>query len=267
MHEKYLYPNERDQSRLPESAFDVPISFSNEASRESTRPGIMRASALQDYHDQNNKLDNGDTGLNSIFINTSLTSSITNRQRPLRTISLRQQFNSPPKSKPLMPPNNNNNNTNLYVVPNPRRSASLKQAPPRYNSVEDDHEENPNHGVIATIEHRPLTGTNASKPLKADYIIHFNSKNPSNGQSTMDSIERNRYTIKSNFYESSQERFHNVLKVVRPPYMASVTNSNHDSKVSTPINNNITNGNVRSSQTNNGPESHDFHIRQNTIFV
>ncbi|CAF3493061.1 unnamed protein product [Rotaria socialis] len=261
VHEKYVFQGEKDSSRLPESTFEIPINSSTEISRESTRAGGIRSSALQDYHDQNNKLDAGDSAMNSVFINGSLSSSLTSRQRPLRTISLRQQFNSPTRSKPSTTTNNN-----LQIVTNPRRSASLKHTAARMNSIDDDHEELPNNGLASIGESRPTTGMNSSKPLKADYIIHFNSKNPSNGQTTMDSIDRNRYTVKSNFYESSQERFHNVLKVVRPPYIATITNSNNESKLQTTMNN-TTNGSVRSSHTNSGHEAHDYHITSNTIFV
>ncbi|CAF0976802.1 unnamed protein product [Rotaria sp. Silwood1] len=260
IHEKYVFQREKGQLRLPEPATEIPINSSSEISRESTRAGGTRSSALHDYYDQNNKLEIGDGGFNSFLNSSSLSSSSTSRQRSLRTISLRQQFNSPIKLKTSTISNNQ------QIITNSRRSASLKHLTTRLHLVDDDHDDIHNNGLSSTFENRPMTGLSSSKHLKHNYIIHFNSKNSSNGHTTIDSNEKNRHVIKSNFHESPQERFQNVLKIVRPPYVASINSSNHDLKLQANMNNN-TNGSVRSSRTNSERGSHEFHIASNTIIV
>ncbi|CAF1054333.1 unnamed protein product [Rotaria sordida] len=257
IHEKYVFQREKGPVRLPEQAIETPINSSTEISRESTRAGGIRSSALQDYYDQNNKLETGDSSVNSFLNSSSMFSSSSNRQRPLRTISLRQQFHSPIKLKTTMILNNQ------QTIPNPRRSASLKHLTTRLHSVDDDHDEIHNNELSSTLENRPMTGLSSSKH---NYVIHFNSKNPSNGHTTMDSNEKPRHYIKSNFHDTSQERFQNILKIVRPPYITSINSSHHDLKLQANMNNN-TNGSVRSSRTNSGRGSHEFHIASNTIIV
>jgi len=262
IHEKYILQREKTLFQFPEPVVEIPLNSSTEISRESTRAGGIRPSAVQDYYyDQNNKCEIGDNGINTFVNSSSMSSSLTNRQRPFpRTISLRQQFTSPIKSKPT------NFTNNCQPIINPRRSASLKHSITRNQLIDDDHNEiHNNHGLLSTYENRPMTGITSSKHLKRNYIIHFNSKNSYNGNTTIDSNETNRNYMKSNFHDSSQERFHNLLKVVRPPYATSIQNAHHDSTL--PSATNHINGSIRSSHTNSGHGSHEFPIRSNTIFV
>jgi len=250
IHERYILQREKTLFEFPEPEVDIHINSYNELSRESTRAGGIRPSAAQDFYEQNNKYEIGDNGMNKLLNSSSISSSLTSRQRPsLRTISLRQQFHSPIKTK------STSFSSNYQTIPNPRRSASLKHTITRNHSIEDDHDEIHNH----SYENRPMTGITSSKHIKRNYVIHFNSKNPFNGNTTIDSNETNR---KSNFHETSQERFQNLLKIVRPPYITNTHTSNHDSTLQ-PTTNHL-NGSVRSSRTHSG---HDYHRTSNTIFV
>ena len=258
VHEKYVLPREKTSTRFPEPAAEIPINSSAEISRESTRAGGIRSSAV---HDSNHKLETGDGGMNSLLNSNSLSSSLTSRQRPLRTISLRQQFNSPIVNTRISPIANNQ-----QIITNPRRSASFKYPTSRLHSADDDQEEILNHESIPISDNRPTTGVSTSRQIRNNYLIHFNSKNSSNGHLTLNTNEKYRYLIKSNFHESSRERFHNILKIVPPPYMANINGTNNDSTLQTAMNS--TNGSVRSSRTNSGNRgSHEFHIATNTIFV
>jgi hypothetical protein len=251
IHERYILQREKTLFQFAEPSMDM-----SEISRESTRGGGIRPSAAQDFYEQNNKYEiSGDNGMNKLLNSNSISSSLTSRQRPfLRTISLRQQFNSPIKIK-----STNFSSNYQTITTNSRRSASLKHSITRNHSIEDDHDEVHNQSLLSTYENRPMTGINSSKHIKRNYVIHFNSKNPFNGNTTIDSNETNR---KSNFHEISQERFQNLLKIVRPPYITNTHTSNHDSTLQ-PTTNHL-NESIRSSRANSG---HDYHITSNTIYV
>jgi hypothetical protein len=260
IHEKYVLQRERPLLRIPEPAVEVPINSSAEMSRESARAGGLRSSAVHDYNDHNSKFDLGDSGNSALLNSSSMSSSLTNRQRPpLRTISLRQQFMSPLKTKSTSISNNH------QILTNTRRSVSLKQTIPHIHSIDDDHDDIHTNGLLSTYENRPMTGVTSSKQLRRNYIIHFNSKSPYNGNTPIDSNETNRHINKSSFHEPSEERFQNVLKVVRPPYISSISGTHHDSTLHQTTNH--TNGSIRSSRTNSGHQSHEYHLTSNTIYV
>jgi hypothetical protein len=248
--EKYVLYREKSFFQFPEPTAEITISSSTEISRESTRAGGIRPTAVPDYYDQN---DN--SVINTLLNSSSISSSFTNRQRPsLRTISLRQQFTMPLKAKPI-------NFSNINQTINSRRSATLKHTVTRNQSVDDDQDD---HHVLSTLENRPVTGiSNSSKQLKRNYVIHFNSKNPFNGNPTIDPNEINRYSRKSHLHESSPERFQNVLKIVRPPYITSLNNTHPDSLLHQATTTNHMNGS-RSSRTTS---RHEYHVTSNTIFV
>jgi hypothetical protein len=236
------------------------MNSSAEISRESTRAGGIRPSAIHDYNDQHVKLDMGDSSMNTLLNSSSMNSSFTSRQRPpLRTISLRQQFMSPIKTRSTSISNNH------QTITNPRRSASLKHKISRIHSIDDDHDDIHTNGLLSTYENRPMTGISSSKQLKRNFITHFNSKNPSNGNTPVDSYEINHHSNKSNSHEASQERFQNALKVVRPPYISSISGTHYDPAVHTTTNH--TNGSIRSSRTNSGQKSHEYHNTSNTVYV
>lgn len=228
LQEKYHLQREKSFLQFPEPANELPINSSAEISRESTRAGGIRPTT--DYSEP----------MNSLLNSSSFSSTLTSRHRPtLRTISLRHQFTTPLKTKPI----------NFSPNQVSRRSASLKHPNIRNSSVDDDQDDIPHHHhhhLLTTFDTRPMTGMNSSKHLKRNYIIHFNSKSPFNGNST---------------HETSQERFENVLKISRPPY---VQNSHPDSVLQNapPLN-----GSIRSSRTTSGRGSNDYQLPSNTVFV
>ncbi len=249
--DKYVLQREKSFFQFPEPAAEITVNSSAEISRENTRTGGTRSTAaVPDYYDQNDS-----SGITTLLNSSSIASSFANRQRPsFRTISLRQQFTTPLKAKPIHFSNNQTTNS--------RRAASLRHGIIRNQSIDDDHDDISNQ----PLENRPMTGiNNSSKHLKRNYIIHFNPKNPFNGNSTVDSNEINRSSTKSNTHESSsQERFQNVLKIVRPPYIASIQNLHADSILHSTTNQ--MNGS-HSSRNTSTHESHEYHLSSNTIFV
>ena len=130
-----------------------------------------------------------------------------------------------------------------------------------HHSVDEEQEDIHNQYLLPTLENRRLTGINPSKQLKQNYVIHFNSKNPLNGTPGIDSS-----SMKGNAPESSEERFENVLKIVRPPYLTSTHHSHPDSTLQATAANH-TNGNLRCSRNTSGHASQDYHLPANTIFV
>jgi hypothetical protein len=256
IHEKYPLQREKTLFQYPEPAMELSVNSSTDISRESTRAGGIRPSVVQDYYDQN------DISINPLLNSSSFSSSLSNRQRPtLRSISLRQQFISPTKSKPI-----SFSTTNHQPIINPRRSASLKNSIQHNHSMNDDHDDIHNQSLFSMYENRPMTGISSTKQVKRNYIIHFNSKNPFNGNRTIDSNESIRPYTKSNPHELSQQRFHNVLKIVRPPYITGLQNVHHDSTLLQPTTHHL-NGSIRSSRANSGHGSQEFHIASNTIYV
>ena len=72
--------------------------------------------------------------------------------------------------------------------------------------------------------------------------------------------------MKENAPESSEERFQNVLKIIRSPYMTSTHHSHPDSTLQATAANH-TNGGLRSSRNTSGHASQHYHRPANTIFV
>jgi len=261
MHTKYVLQREKTLFQFPEQTIEIPINSSADISRESTRAGGIRPTAAQDYYEQDNKYEIESDRKNNGSLHSNSMSSLSNRQRQsLRSISLRQQFASQIKTKPTSFTYNYQTQ-----ITNPRRSASLKNSIARNQSLNDDeHDDIQNHSLL-TFENRPTTGVSSSKHLKRNIVIHLNTKAPSNGNTTIDSNERNRPHIKSNFHETSRERFQNLLNIVRPPYMTNAHISHHDSTLQ-PTTNHM-NGSIKSSRNNSARPSQEFNMSSNTIYV
>lgn len=247
-HDTLVPQREKTFYQFPEPANENPINSSAEISRESTRAGGIRPTV-----NTTESFDQNDFTTNSFLNSSSITSSTTSRQRSnLRSISLRQQFISPIRLK----------QTNTQTVTNSRRSASFKNTILRNHSLD----ENQNDLSNQNFENRPMTGISPSRHSKRNYIIHFNSKNPFNGNATIDTYDSARQSsIKTNFHETSQENFQNLLKIVRPPYITNLHSSQHEHSLQTTTNH--MNGSVRSSQTASEHTAHDYRVATNTIFV
>ena len=115
----------------------------------------------------------------------------------------------------------------------------MKHAIIQNHSVDEEQEDIHNQHLLSTLENRPLTGINPSKQLKRNYVIHFNSKKPLNGTAGIDSS-----SMKGNAPESSEERFRDDLKIVRPPYLTSTHHFHSDSTLQA-TGANHTNGSLR----------------------
>ena len=74
------------------------------------------------------------------------------------------------------------------------------------------------NGRLLTIENRPMTGPGSVKHLKYSDTFHSNTKLSQRGILINDANEMNRKSNRSHSYESSDERFQNLLTVVRAPY-------------------------------------------------
>jgi len=258
-HERLVIQREKTFYQFPESAAaENPINSSTEISRESTRAGGIRPIVnLADSVEPN------DFTANSFLNSSSISSSTASRQRSnLRSISLRQQFMSPIRSKQI-----NTQTTTTTTTTSSRRSASLKNAIVRNHSVD----ENPHDPSNQNFENRPMTGLSPTKHSKRNYIIHFNSKSPFNGNTAFDAYDSARHiSTKTSFHETSPERFQNLLKVVRPPYITNLHSSHQDPSL--PSTTTVTakshfNGSIRSSHTTSEHTAHDYHVATNTIFV
>jgi hypothetical protein len=258
IYEKYILQREKPLLRIPEPATEIRINSSGEVSHESTRAaGIRPLLAVQYYNDQNYKSESVDSNITSPLSKSSTSSSLTNRQRPsLRTISLRQQFTSPIRSR-------TEGNPNIQqIITNPRRSTSLKPSTTRMYSNVDDLDEINNNALLSAFGHRPMTDLSSSKQLKRNYVIHFDSRNPFNGYTAIDT---NHHSSKSNIHESPQERFRSVYKIVPSPYVTNINGSKHDSGLQTAIHS--ASGSIHSSRTNSGHGSSDYHSIPNTVLV
>jgi hypothetical protein len=268
---KYTLQREKPLTRLPKSILEIPSTQSTDIVTEETRNNNPRFSPMPDLHNQSDELEYKENNSGSLVHgNSSISQTSINRQRQsLRTISLRQQFISPIKLKPA---NTNHQSQQQQQqlnnpLPSTRRSAVLK--PSTLRMPDDNNDPHPNNGsVINTTENnRPTTSTRFPKQLKRADVIHFNSKNPPEGNTTNDST-------RSHAHETTPERFRNLLTIVRPPY-ASGSNGTPSTMLSfssndyTPqsINNQQTLTNLRSTRSTSARGSFVYHPTSNTIIV
>jgi len=265
---KYTLLREKPLIRLPRPVIEIPSALAPDNSSEDIQNGIGRSSPIQDSHIQIHEYESGESST-ATFLQSSPSISTTsiNRPRPLlRTISLRQQFITPNKLKPTGPTSTTNNNNNYYYhsnnsLLNTRRPGSLKPSTLQMHDDNDDlHPINPS---LLISERRPMTGTKFIKQSKRSDIIHFNSKIPVGGNPTNDSN-------KSHIHDPTQERFQNLLTVVRAPY---VTGNGTSSNVSSIIPNDSTMhpnqsiAHFRSSRSKSARGPFGFHITQSSILV
>ncbi|UJR21292.1 hypothetical protein I4U23_024384 [Adineta vaga] len=243
--ERHILQRERPLLSIPEPVAEMPINSSTDVSRESTRSGGIRPSAIQIFNDQHDELTTSDGGLRTSFSNSSISSLSMNRQRSsLRTISLRQQFASPTRLK---------TSTSQKMLVNPRRSSSLNYNTSRTQSSRNDLDEINETLLLSAFGHRPMTDLNSSK---RNYIVHFDSKRSGNGFISPTSSSSTTTLItdanERNHEAKSTTPLQSALKLVRSPYSSTMTNSNDR---------------IRSSHTNNEHVPTDFYSVSNTIYV
>lgn len=259
---KYFLQREKHLSRVPKPVIDVPFSPLTDNSYEDTHNGHAHPSPVQDFHNQNHEYESAESSMGAIVHGTPSISSITtNRQRPsLRTISLRQQFISPMKLKTTNISSTINHNQQLL---NTCRSASLKQSALRAPNDNNDDLHSIKASLSTTTETRPMTTARSIKQLKRSDVIHINSKTLFGGNQTND-------LNKSHTHDQTQERFQNLLTIVRPPYaISNGTSSNissltpNDSTVQ-PINPTT---NYRLARCRSARPILAFHTTSNTVIV
>ena len=214
---KHLLQREKPISRLAKAVIEIPIALPRDTPSEERFETNSRATPTSDSHPQNFELESNETVTNVSMQHTaSISQTSMNRSRPsLRTISLRQQFISPPKSKSTAAPSATITNYYFPQQPNnsssnPHRSASLKHSILRATDDVDD-PRSTQGSLIATESNLPLAITRSVKTLKRSDAIHFNSKNPFAGSS-------NNEPTKHQVQQTTPKRFQNLLTVVRPPY-------------------------------------------------
>lgn len=274
LNRKHLLQREKPISRLAKPVIEIPSALPRDTPSEEPLETNSRASPTSDSHPQNFEPESNETVTNvSIQHTPSISQTSINRSRPsLRTISLRQQFISPPKSKSTAVPSTTSTN---YYFPqqsinsssNPHRSASLKHSILR--ATDDAEDPRSTQGSLITTESNlPLTTTRSVKTLKRSDVINFNSKNPFAGSSNNDSTKRQAQ-------QATPKRFQNLLTVVRPPYGGangiSSTNPSPLSNASTtqaihqqhpPIK-----GNPRPSRSTSAREQFRYPFNPNTVVV
>lgn len=264
--EKYSFQREKHLHRLSKATIEIPYAPGTDPlSEELLYHNHTHPSPIQDSQNLNQNYELNESSIGTIVQGTpSISSTSIQRQRPsLRTISLRQQFLSPVKLKTTASTitHNNNNNTNSQLnhsLLNARRSASLKNSILR--TYDDNHDDlhTINTSLLST-ENRPLTGASRSiKHLKRSDPIHYNSKNPFGTNSTND-------PTKLHTLDQTQERFQNLLTIVRPPY---ATTNGPTSNISSFIPNDSTiQTNFRSTRSTSARVPLSFHTTPNTIIV
>lgn len=269
---KYLLQREKPVNRLPKPVIEIPSALPLDISSEDTHENTNPMSPTSDAPTQIHESELADSHNNLLVHNSpSISQTSINRARPsLRTISLRQQFMTPIKSKQTS--GSSTINTNQYPqqqlnnsLLNTRRSSSLKHSILRVHDDNDDLHSN-NGSVLATETNRPTTSTKSVKQLKRSDVIHFNSKNPLTGH-TMNDLGR------SHVHESTPKRFQNLLTIVRPPY---ASGNGTPSAILSPVLNDSTlqptnqqpvKENVRPKRSTSARDTFGYHSTSNTIIV
>ncbi|CAF0819669.1 unnamed protein product [Rotaria sp. Silwood1] len=280
---KYILQREKPLSCVSKPVHDFTCSSSMDTSSENIRhAGNIHTSAIQDSHNRSHESESIDNSSGMLLLTSSSTSSTsTNRQRSLlHSISLRQQFNSPIKVKATgisttataTTNNNNHHQQTNNSKSNTHRSILTKNSTPKPSDDNDDLNSNINKSS-SIIDNRPMTANGLLKQLKRSDVIHYNSKNPFGNNPTNDLNEINRHMNKLNIHEINQERFQNLLTIVRPPY-ASNNSIPHISSTFIPndstkqINNhNQTKRNTHLSRSRSARGSVGLHIASDTIIV
>ncbi|CAF2343312.1 unnamed protein product [Rotaria sp. Silwood2] len=281
---KYILQREKPLNYIPKPVHDMPSNSSMDILSENTHNGSnIHSSSTQDSHNQSHESESIDNSNGILLTSSSISSTSTSRQRSLlHSISLRQQFNSPIKIKATgisstttTTTNNNNNHHHQQQMNNsklnPHRSISLKNSASKTSDDNDDLNLNKSSSIT---DNRPITANGSVKQLKRSDVIHFNSKNPFRNDPINDLNEINRHMNKTNIHEINQERFQNLLTIVRPPYATNNSTSSQISSTIMPIdstrqtnNHNQTKRNIRSSRSTSARGSVGLHIASNTITV
>ena len=273
LNKKHLLQREKPIIHLPKPVIEIPSALPRDTPSEEPPDHTNPTSPTSDSHPPNLESEIGDSNNANVSVQhtPSISQTTVNRSRPtLRTISLRQQFMSPIKSKLLPVPSTMSTN---YYFPQPasnassntHRSSSLKHSVLRATDDIDDLRSNYGSGIV-TESNLPMTNARSLKQLKRSDAIHYSSKNPFNGLPNNDSTK---YQVQ----QSTPKRFQNLLTVVRPPYASGngtpSTNPSPLSNASTtqPINQQPSKGNPRPARSTSAREQFRYPFNPNTVVV
>lgn len=268
---KNVLTGDKTLSRLRKVAIDLPINISLDVSRDHKRPKRAHSSSVRDAHNQAqlSELADQEAGAGAPRRSSIVSSSFNNRHRPTnRTVPLRQQFISPFKTDSNQYQSQQSHYPNSSSI-NVRRSASLKHVNAR---LQDDLEDVSIDEPLSINNRSIATRTESAKVLKRGHVVHFNSKTSLSTPAATETHEMHRQPSRATTRKSSQERFQNLLTIVRPPY---ITGSHGSSSM--PVidfatsNGNSTNptpsGIGRSIRRTSAQGPLVFHITSNTIVV
>lgn len=269
---KYILQREKPIAYFPKPASDLPVNSSLDMATETVRLNNVHSTPRQSSHTRSQDseiIDSPNTTLN--LVSSSIASTSTNRQRvSLQTISLRQQFSTPNRTKAAsMSLANNPNNQQQQ----PSHLSSSKSTVYRSISLKSNSSQTPDENDNASIqkssvgnETRPTTANGPNRQIKRSDVIHFNPKHSFGMNANMDSN-------KSQTHESIKQRFQNLLTIVRPPYATNSGTSYVSSSSTTTdsprhiFHHNQPKGHIRSSRSTSARGSVGLHITQNTIIV
>jgi len=242
-HRKYQLQREKPLIRLPKPVIEIPSGLAMDVPTDIRHSdGSSTINSTHEVSESNEKYNDS-----LIHSTPSVSTMSINRQRPsLRTISLRQQFNTSNKLKHSSM-NMGSSEQATQSTLNTRRSASLKHSILRIPDDTIDPLSNPAH--LLPVENRPSTTTRTLKQLKRADPIHMNSKHP---LTTVQPIDLNKvYT-----HDSAPERFQNLLTIIRAPYVPGGNNSDPSVQA-----------NHRPTRTISARDSMMLPLTSNTVYV
>lgn len=266
----HLLQREKPITYIPKPVIEIPSALPHDTPSEEPLDRSNRASPTSDSPPRNLESEVGESNV-SVQHTPSISQASFNRSRPtLRTISLRQQFISPIKSKLMpvpsttstsyyFPQSSSNASSNAY------RSSSLKNSILRTNDDGDDLRSNFGSGIVTESNH-PMASTRSLKQLKRSDAIHYNPKNSFGFSSNNDPT---RYQVQ----QSTPKRFRDLLTVVRPPYASgNGTPSNNPSPLSNasttqPTSQQLNKGNLRPARSTSAREQFRYPFNPNTVVV
>ncbi|CAF1266375.1 unnamed protein product, partial [Didymodactylos carnosus] len=240
-----------DPLKSPKTLY-IEHNSSTELSRESNRHSpdyLQYAHDMCPQQPHHQRFDPSSVTAHSFVSNTNtnnpsdLSLSSSSRQRTLRNISLRQQFNNRSPMKNNSPSNRrsaslrhlmDDASSNEYIIKNGMATLnrSSEQTPEELHHTTAQHDYNTTNSHPITVFPPtvvPLQQQNrtSSSTLRRTYVIHFNSKNciPQQQQqlTSLNDLQNlsTRQLLKSHLHESTEERFQNLLTVGRPSYVPS----------------------------------------------
>jgi hypothetical protein len=175
MREKYTLQRDKPFLRFPEPACEQLMNSSTDISRDSTRASDVQSLATRLSINESSASYDTDGTAHGLLSSMPISSQ---QRLPRRTISLRQQFVSPRKSKAT----DSNHSSQVH------RSRSMKPMTARMPSTNDDNLCLPEqHELIFTEDSQSTMGSNSFQRTNRNYINHFDMKTSLNRYGTVES--------------------------------------------------------------------------------